>query len=135
MLNSRTITRAPWRDRLASGELSPWYGPDDAAFCRQIKEYRDSPTGGGLWDFSQEPKRARQRKKLESARREANIIMAWVQIHAAEIPARELECAYHVFRDRRKPKTTARLMCVAEETVRTWMKRLRARVARGTKEP
>lgn len=134
LINGRTITRSPWRERLANGELSPWYGPTDAEFCRRMKEYRDSPIGGGLWDFSQEPKRARARKKLEKARREAIAIMEWVHIHASEMPERELEAAYHVWRDGRTPKSAAKKMGVDWCTLRTWLKRTRDRMKRGLYE-
>lgn len=131
LVNDRTIYSPQWRDRLANGELSPSYGPSHSQFLKLTREFNQSVQGGGIWDFSREPKRARQRKKLHKAREEAVRIMEWVHIHHAELPERELEAAYHVWRDGCSPNQAAKRMTTERRTIRTWNKRTMERMKRG----
>ena len=140
LINEKTITRPPWRDVLADNSLSPEYGPrTESEFLRLQKEHKNSVMGGGLWDFTREPRRARARTRLAKKREEAVLIMAWVQVHHAEIPDRELEAAYAVWRDGCSPNQAAKRMSterqpVERRTVRTWNKRTQERMRRGLYE-
>jgi hypothetical protein len=52
------IFKPPWRSRLATGELSPPYGPSGiGALALEMRAFRFSKAGGGLWDREREYRR------------------------------------------------------------------------------
>lgn len=124
--------QAPWRDLIGvrdDGKLShgPWYGPrNPEAWNRQMAEYKQSTSGGGLWDREQDPRGAWVKK--QSQRYDHEKMSAFVEKNSRRIPMRELEVYYAYYRDMMGKGSVARLIGVSVATVEVTLRSLRHRM-------
>ncbi len=98
----------PWREVGPSGELGPEYGPrTPEAFSKQIAEHQD---------WSQQPQG-----------QYGAILHKYVEAHPGKVSDGELRAYTHVFCDGYSERNAAELMGVSRSTVKTQIKRLRAK--------
>jgi hypothetical protein len=85
------LFRPPWRARLVTGELSPPYGPSSvAAYTVELRAFRFSKAGGGLWDASREHRRPAPAPVQECG---FLTLAEYIRLHGAELAPDELRVA------------------------------------------
>jgi len=120
----------PWRDRLYDGTLGPWYGPPDwNNMAARVAAYQFSVWGGGLWDYDEDAK-CRGRKTKAEARGDSDKIVRYVASIKYAIPDRELDVFYQYFDAGASIATTANMTGLCEDTVRSYVDRIRKRACR-----
>jgi hypothetical protein len=106
----------PWRERLPSGELGEPYGPSPATFALHVARWKN-------WAF---------RIPSREARQDADIIIAFVRLEDGScrvgIPSGEFKVYTAVFEQGHSIREAARQLGLHRSTVKTALKRLRARV-------
>lgn len=132
------IHMPPWRDRLPSGELGPWFGPSLSRYESEIRDYEATTAGGGLWDPAEDyPRECRSlvtgqskpsRQVANVDRYDATAMAAYVTRHSERIPLGELKVYYHFWRDGKSASKTAAALGLSKRTIETWILRLRKRM-------
>ena len=111
-----TLFAPPWVDVLPSGERVE-YGP------RTPETYAKHVAAWKNWAF---------RLPGKDARRDADVMIAFVILedgsYRAGIPSGELKVFEHVYRDGYSVRHAARTLGLSRETVRSYMRILKARV-------
>lgn len=114
-------------------EVRVEYGPRVLGrFERAVAEYRASREGGGLWDQSEhDASRGKmstsERAKIE--REDAAEVEAFMRGKSDSVGMREYECYQHFWLEGMTLAGIARGMGTKVSTVRTWIRRIRERVA------
>lgn len=119
MHSSAQLLAPPWRERLPDGSLGEPYGPKSiATFAAHVARWKD-------WSW---------RLPSKEARRDADVIIAYVRLEDGSfregIPPGELKVYVAVMEEGHSVRHTARTLGVSRETVRSYLRRLRARVGR-----
>lgn len=135
---------APYRARLANGQLGPEYLPisprtGTAGTWERCKResgqsFHVVPVGGigsgGFWDWTEEDSMQEEptkRERDDSQRKDSDRLAHYMERHSLDVPGRELEAYILFYEQRRSYGKVARIMGVAVSTVREWVNRLRAR--------
>lgn len=112
----------PWRERLPSGELGGEYGPrSPTALARRLSKHRN-------WAYKPIPRRSKMADEATARR-------LFMYMHHPEtgeirgdVPEKQQEVYRHVFLNGHSIRFTARKMRIRRETVKSYIKRLRARL-------
>jgi hypothetical protein len=118
MQQAATMFAPPWVEVMPNGERVE-YGPKSmATFAAHVAKYK-------LWSW---------RMPSREARQDADVMIAFVRLEdgtfRAGIPAGELKVYVAIFEQGHSVRHAAREMKVSRETVRSYLRRLRARVGR-----
>lgn len=111
-----TLFAPPWRERLPDGSLGEPYGPTPQTFAQHVAKFRN-------WAFRMPSKEARQ---------DADILIAYVRMEDGTfrpgIPQGELRAYVAIFEEGHSVRHAARTLGLSRETIRSYLRRLRARV-------
>lgn len=106
----------PWRDRRPDGSLSQEYGPTPASYARALRRHQD-------WAWRTEP---------QDPRRDAAEVVAFMRgldgELRADVPPSERDAYLAVYEDGMSIREVARRTGKSRETVRSYLRRLQARV-------
>lgn len=107
----------PWRDRDPDGALGPEYGPRNVlTYLRQIERWKD-------WSW---------RVPSRDARRDADQMIAFMRGEdgelRADVPSSEREVYLLVYEKGHSVRWVARERKVTRDTIRSYMRRLKARL-------
>lgn len=108
----------PWRERLPDGKLGQEYGPRSlATYARHIARFKD-------WSW---------RLPSKEARRDADAMIAFMRLEDGsirpDVPASEVAVYLAVYEQGHSIRHTARARQLSRETVRAYLRRLKARLA------
>ena len=107
-MSDHAIYMAPWRELQASGALGPEYGPSPSTFARRLAAYK-------TWSWRPE----------YAARADLPRLAAVIERGGAS--KREQEAFELVYLQRLPERKAADMMGCTRDTVRTYLKRLRAK--------
>ncbi len=115
---SAQLLAPPWREMLPSGEVGEPYGPSPSAYAEHVRRFKN-------WAF---------RLPSKEARLDADQLIAFVRREDGNfregIPSGELKVYAAIFEQGHSVRHAARELGVSRETVRSYLRRLRARVGR-----
>jgi DNA-directed RNA polymerase specialized sigma24 family protein len=110
----------PWRDRGPDGKLGEPYGPSTAlTFARQVARFGD-------WSYRKPPAKA-------SRGADADALRAWMRLEDGTlrlgIPESEVRVYLLVYEGGKSVRWVARHLKLSRESCRSYIRRLRARMA------
>jgi DNA-directed RNA polymerase specialized sigma24 family protein len=105
-----------------------------ASLDAEIRRYRESIHGGGLWDFDEDVHAQQQEQRKIVERYDATPALAYLESSAHQMPTRELEVALLYWRDGIGIARIASRLGIAAGSVQSCIARTRQRIrAAGTK--
>jgi len=148
LITGHTLYAAPHRMRLPNGELGPEYGARDVhAMARLDRKYRFSIVGGGFWDEEQivrtssRRQRAQEQRAVLIPREDADAMAKFMGAHSHQVSRQEQAVYVMLYVDAHSISYATRELSrllgggkgVSRNTVRTYLRRLRLRLARKQK--
>lgn len=117
VLTHAQLYSAPWHERLPNGELNPEpYGPPSpSALARQVAKAKD-----WSWRVSKPSK--------EAQKPDAEALAMFMAVNADKVPEGERRVYKAIYLEGHAIRWCARQWGVRRETVKSWLKRLRARL-------
>lgn len=123
VLTKAELYQPPWRERMPNGELSSEsYGPSTSAvLARQIRRYKD-------WSFRPVCTKSEESKQPDADEMRQFMRGGYGHLRT-DIPEGELKTYVAVYEQGHAVRWCARQWGVRRETIKSWLKRLRARLS------
>ena len=117
----------PWRDRLATGELSPPYGPRSAAaYDAARRHHAESVHAGGLWDHAETP--SGPRAAAAAVRADSDEVLGALRQHPGLVSPTLREVAWAYWGGGETVGRIAARLSRPKTTVRHWVYEIRLAV-------
>ncbi len=115
VMSQAEVYLPPWRERQPDGSLGSVYGPNSTrAYAVAVQRHRD-------WAW--------KRPSKEAQREDADALRAFMRNGGAElVPDGELRVYRMIYEDGMAVRTCARKLGIRRETVKSYIKRLKARI-------